>query len=110
MTVYVDDVFIPAKVGRLDARWCHMTADTPDELHAFAARIGLRRSWAQHEGTWKEHYDVTEGRRAAAVRAGAVEITWREGAAQGKARREGVPFDLATLRATSEPTAESRTP
>lgn len=91
MTVYVDDAFIPARVrngGRyVTSRWCHMSADSRDELDAMADRIGMRRSWIQHPGTWKEHYDVTEPRRAAAVAAGAVEITAREGVERMMARR-----------------------
>lgn len=55
-----------------------MTADTSEELHAMADRIGLRRSWVQNAGTWKEHYDLTELRRAAAVAAGAVEVSWKQ--------------------------------
>ena len=82
MPVYVDNAFIPAKVpngrGVVDSKWCHMTADTREELDAMAVRIGLRRSWIQHPGTWKEHYDVTLSRRAAAVAAGAIEVDWRE--------------------------------
>lgn len=92
MTVYIDNAFIQARVGRRSSRWCHLFADTEEELHAFAARIGLLRSWYQvpkgpggkgrAEPTslkaqmW--HYDVTEGRRVAAVSAGAVEVTTRE--------------------------------
>jgi ribA/ribD-fused uncharacterized protein len=55
-------------------RWCHLIADTDDELHMFAARIGLRRAWAQQPGTAWSHYDLTPGKRAQAVAAGAVEI------------------------------------
>lgn len=84
MTVYVDNARIPARAGRTTARWSHLTADTPDELHAFAARFGMRRVWYRQqckrpcapEGQscphW--HYDVTDARRADAVRLGAVEI------------------------------------
>lgn len=74
MTVYVDDMRLPARVGRIEARWSHLMADTDAELHAFAASIGLRRSWAQYPGTWKSHYDVTDSKRAQAIRAGAVPI------------------------------------
>ena len=77
MTVYVDDMRLPARVGRIEGRWSHLMADTDTELHAFAARIGLRRGWAQYPGTWKSHYDVTDSKRAQAIRAGAVEIGWR---------------------------------
>ena len=53
---------------------CHMTADTPAELHAMAARLGMRREWYQDQGTIP-HYDLTPPRRAAAVQAGAVELS-----------------------------------
>lgn len=86
MTVYVDDAFIPAQVGRISSRWCHMVADTEEELHVFAESIGLRRAWFQipkainleSRSAQNWHYDVTEGRRAAAVEAGAVPVTSRE--------------------------------
>lgn len=79
MTVYVDGAFIPWRGGR----WCHLTADTEAELHAFARRLGLRRSWFQ---TCKHrcgpvgapcvhwHYDVNDNKRAAALALGAEEI------------------------------------
>ncbi len=87
MTVYVDNALIPATVGRTRSRWCHLTADTKEELHAFAARVGMRREWFQtckrrcgREGEpcvhW--HYDLTSPRRARAVSLGAVEIDMRE--------------------------------
>ena len=87
MTVYVDDVFIPATVGRYRARWCHLLSDSEDktELHVLAQRIGLRRSWFQLGKYaayplpwWHQHYDVTEGKRAEAIAAGAVPIHFRE--------------------------------
>jgi hypothetical protein len=53
-------------------RWCHMIADTLEELHAMAARIGMKREWFQDKGR-TPHYDLTPGRRAAAVKAGAIE-------------------------------------
>lgn len=77
MTVYVDDMRMPARVGRIEARWSHLMADTDEELHRFAASIGLRRRWAQYPGTWKSHYDVTDSKRAQAIAAGAVQIGHR---------------------------------
>lgn len=74
MAVYVDDMRLPARVGRIQARWSHLMADTDDELHAFAASIGLRRGWAQYPGTWRSHYDVTDSKRTQAIRAGAIAI------------------------------------
>jgi len=83
MPVYVDDAFIQATVPNGDrsvrSRWCHLRADTTAELDAMAERIGLRQRWRQATGTVREHYDVTESRRAVAVATGAMEITWRQG-------------------------------
>ncbi|QIS16897.1 DUF4031 domain-containing protein [Nocardia arthritidis] len=93
MSVYVDQLIDYGETARKrrlpDTRWCHLTADTRQELHRFAARIGLRRTWFQdpvvsgkpwpakpgspHARMW--HYDLTPGKRAAAIRAGAIEIT-----------------------------------
>lgn len=79
MAVYVDDYFKPAKVKNgnrwVTAEWCHLQADTREELDAMADAIGLRRSWIQFpENPVKRHYDVTRPRRAAAVALGAIEI------------------------------------
>lgn len=74
MTVYVDDMQRAARVGRLNAVWSHLMADSDDELHAFAAKLGLRRSWHQKPGTPISHYDVTEPKRRLALKLGAVPI------------------------------------
>jgi hypothetical protein len=89
MTVYVDDAHIPATVRNGRARhtstWCHLFADTQDELHAFAARLGLRRCYfqpgpARGDGSpspyW--HYDLTAGKRQQALRLGARAVTWHQ--------------------------------
>jgi hypothetical protein len=52
---------------------CHMLADTPEELHAMADRIGIRRKWFQGD-----HYDICLAKRLMALRAGAVEVEVRE--------------------------------
>lgn len=94
MTVYVDDMRMKARVGNLTARWSHLTADTEEELHEFATRLGLKRAWYQ---TCKSkvcrppcphwHYDVTDSMRDKAIRLGAKSITLREGAEMMIARR-----------------------
>ena len=79
--IYVDDFRVPARVGRTSGRWSHLTCGPFDdiaELHAFAGRIGLQRSWFQAKGWPRDHYDVTDSKRAEAIAAGAVAITWRE--------------------------------
>jgi len=58
---------------------CHMVADTLDELHAMADRIGMQRRWYQGPpATAWPHYDIALTKRALAVDAGAVEIRWRD--------------------------------
>lgn len=88
VTVYVDDAYIPAHLpGMRPAIWCHLQADSDEELHAFAARLGLKRSWFQERSDRPEanHYDVTKTVRAKAVALGAVEETTREGARRRRA-------------------------
>ena len=85
MTVYVDNARIP--FGRM--LMSHLQADTEDELHEFAARLGLRREWFQ-PGTRPEaaHYDVSVEKRELALRLGAVSETRREGSDRRRAVRE----------------------
>ena len=70
MSVYVDDM--RAKFGRMVM--CHMLADTDEELHAMAARIGVARKWHQKPNTAHSHYDICLSKRALAVSFGAQEI------------------------------------
>lgn len=72
MAVYVDDAVWPWK-GQL---WCHLFADSLDELHSFAQSIGLKREWFQGH-TKYPHYDMNENRRKIAVKKGAIEIDKR---------------------------------
>jgi hypothetical protein len=88
MTVYVDDMRRPARVGSINGVWCHLMADTHLELEAFARRVGLAPSWIQRQGKWTEHYDVTESVRAKCVAAGAVEITYPRGVAELVERKQ----------------------
>ena len=72
MSVYVDEVSpcVPSE------RWpyvhyCHLFADTEDELHKFARKLGLRREWFQPHD-WLPHYDLTLGMQEKATAAGAM--------------------------------------
>lgn len=73
MAVYVDSM--RAKLGNMVM--CHMVADTDDELHAMADRIGVRRRWHQAPPRHDSHYDIALTKRRAAVEAGAIEVTWK---------------------------------
>jgi len=76
MAVYVDDMRAP--FGRMIM--CHMLADSDDELHAMADRIGVARRWHQKAGTYQSHYDIALSKRSLAVAHGALEID-RQGVA-----------------------------
>jgi hypothetical protein len=81
--VYVDDM--KAKFGRMVM--CHMLADSDEELHAMADRIGVSRRWHQAPPHHDSHYDIALSKRALAVQFGAVEITWRQAGAMNMRRR-----------------------
>lgn len=83
---------------------CHMFArlDETEALHALAARIGLKRAWFQGDRDGG-HYDLTVGKHAAALKAGAVELTDAEAVAMWRENRE-------TLRAQAMADAMPKTP
>lgn len=55
---------------------CHLMADTVDELHSMAKKIGLKRSWFQLGS--RPHYDLVEKKRDKAVLNGAIELNDRK--------------------------------
>lgn len=73
MSVYVDSISpcMPNKNWKY-RHCCHLVADTIDELHSFAACIGLKRDWFQNKTI--PHYDLTRNKRKLAVKYGAIEI------------------------------------
>lgn len=89
MAVYVDDGFVEGDWGRWTGGG-HMQADTLEELHAMAERLGLRRAWFQSRPgkPWHDHYDLTGTLRKQAIRLGAIAITWREASRRNIAARE----------------------
>lgn len=70
MTVYVDDAVTLWRGWR----WAHLMADTLDELHAMAERLGVPRRAFQDKRSGA-HYDLTEELREQALRLGAVAIS-----------------------------------
>ena len=81
MAVLVDDLITYPDKPYGHNRWCHMASDLPGEaglaeLHALAARIGMRRAWFQNHRVFP-HYDLVPSKRAAAIRCGAEAVDYR---------------------------------
>lgn len=72
MTVYVDDA--KNRYGRM--KMSHMIADSPDELHRMAAKIGIQRQHFQDKNI--PHYDVCQSKKKLAMQLGAREVSSRE--------------------------------
>ena len=90
MTVYVDDMKAEFQSRHAPGRryvMSHMIADTDDELHAMADKIGVARKWFQ-----RDHYDITQSKKALAIKHGARAITLREIAYMANNRRAGYPM------------------
>jgi len=104
VAVYVDDHRVPWRGDR----WSHLLADTPEELHAFAARLGLPPRGFHHKPArpWKDHYDVPEFKRREAIRLGAEPIRVARAAQILRARRQA----LAKTPAPAQAPAASAAP
>jgi hypothetical protein len=70
MTVYVDD----AVTWWRGQRWAHLMADTLEELHTMAERLGMPRRAFQDKPSGA-HYDVTVELRERALQLGAQAIS-----------------------------------
>lgn len=70
--VYVDSYFAP--YGRM--QMSHMIADTLEELHSMADKIGVARRWFQGQASFP-HYDVCKSKRELAIAFGAMPLEKR---------------------------------
>jgi hypothetical protein len=71
MAVLVDELREYPHVRFAVKHWCHMVSDESfDELHAFAAALGIPRERLQ-----RDHYDLPPPLRERAVAEGAQEVT-----------------------------------
>lgn len=76
MAVYVDPLMWHGwrMYGR-QIKSCHLFTDGEmEELHLFAQKIGLKRSWFHDKPGSVSHYDLTERSRRIAVAHGAVQL------------------------------------
>ena len=74
---YVDTVRSYPNAGLRFTEFCHLLADSRDELHALAQTLGIPlRAFQDHP--WRWHYDLPGVMRPMAVEAGARVITMHE--------------------------------
>jgi uncharacterized protein DUF4031 len=75
MAVYVDQAIWPWQ----GLKWCHLLADDLDELHRFAAQLGISRmSFQSPPRSSAPHYDLTAYERRRAIALGAVACSRNE--------------------------------
>ena len=99
MSVYVDQItdygnLVRGAARRWGTRWSHMFADTEEELHVMASRLGLRRSYFQpalRSSPHTAHYDIIPAKRRLAIQYGAQEISGLEWARRHRTREEPRP-------------------
>lgn len=53
----------------------HLLADTDEELHEMAEKIGVQKKWHQKAGTPWSHYDICLSKRELAIQNGAIQVT-----------------------------------
>ena len=86
MSCYVDTVRSYPDAGLRHTEFCHLLADTREELHRMADLVGMPRRFFQ-EHPWRWHYDLPEPLRARAIEHGARPITMHEVGAILKQRK-----------------------
>lgn len=94
MTCYVDRLI--DYTGRVPYRhkvWCHLVADTDEELLACAAELGVSDAWLQGTRRWDHHFDLPAPLRPGALALGATEVDFRFMARRTRARRAALSLD-----------------
>ena len=79
MAIYVDRSSVSFK-GR---KWCHLMADTLEELHAFAQQMGIDARLFHRDASYP-HYDITLEMRSMVIAHGAVDADRKMIIAVGK--------------------------
>ena len=77
MACYVDAVHEYPDVGLRFTEFCHLLADTRDELRDFADELGLP-AWTFQDHPWRWHHDLPGHLRPAAIELGARVLTMHE--------------------------------
>lgn len=92
--VYVDElqVWSHARHRCFMSGSAHLEADTLEELHAFARKLGLKREWFQPRSS--PHYDLSPAKHAMALMRGAKFRSSREWALEKGCRRRRPDFNV----------------
>lgn len=91
MAIYVDN----ARIAWRGRQWCHLVADSLDELHGFAKSLGLKRGWFQAQASLP-HYDVTVEVRDVALSRGAKQADRRTLVSRGRQLKSELRATAAT--------------
>jgi hypothetical protein len=86
VATYVDSLREYPNAGLRFTSFCHLLADSRDELHELADRLGIPRRFFQ-DHPWRWHHDLPAYLREQAIELGAREVTMHEVGALLRARR-----------------------
>jgi hypothetical protein len=104
MTCYVDSVRSYPGAGLRFTEFCHLLADTRDELHEMADALGIPRRFFQ-DHPWRWHHDLPAHLRERAVELGAREVTMSEVGALLRHRRAALNSAVNSPRSAAGPVA-----
>jgi hypothetical protein len=86
VTCYVDAIQSYPDAGLRFTEFCHLLADTREELHAMAEALGIPERFFQ-DHPWRWHHDLPAPLRPQAVELGARALTMHEVGALLKRRK-----------------------
>jgi hypothetical protein len=104
MTCYVDSVRSYPGAGLRFTEFCHLLADTRDELHEMADALGIPRRFFQ-DHPWRWHHDLPAHLRERALELGAREVTMSEVGALLQRRRSALNSAVNSARSAAGPVA-----
>jgi hypothetical protein len=91
---YVDTLRSYPDAGLRYTEFCHLLADTRDELHTLAEELGIPRRFFQ-DHPWRWHHDIPTHIRERAVQLGALEVTMHEVGSLLRSRRATLTGPIA---------------
>jgi hypothetical protein len=86
MSCYVDALKSYPDAGLRYTEFCHLLADTREELHEIAEELGIPARYFQ-DHPWRWHHDLPAPLRPRAIELGAKELTMHEVGALLKQRK-----------------------